>query len=480
MKKRVCENCRFFQEAGVAKSGWCNNPLRKESSDVKLVVRRNELACRNGWAQDLFRARTDESEAADIVLHDTVSLRPLPPVSPEEMSFLVNSQRDKPSEAEPPPVLPAVDVVVGEAPSTKPASERVSLLTHDPRSAILKARERYRARMSAELRRGEGGRAADDRPVDTSGSLAPVPPVRSSAPTAPLPSMRQPRAAEVPPVRLSEVPRDFPTMTSFPEDEARFSSIPEPVEGIVLPRAAANTSERIETAASGFGDDLVEDEIELSSATTTASDPPAVPSRRRGGDTDLRRRPQRDVAPVERDAVDKMPPQEADAGDLVRAERPERRRFDFGRRRREDRRVVAAEFEQIDPEPPGMEERWPGEATVRPAIDEFVDDVNPIIEIAPSVPRMCKTCRDFRPADSGERGWCTNKWAFSHRRMVDADELPCETSVGCWWLPHDDVWLATADVSAHGQPTPLVDHWLAHKVGSTTADTGDRRRRQRS
>src|SRR5262245_18791885 len=98
LKKRVCENCRFFQEAGVAKSGWCNNPQRKESSDVKLVVRRNELACRNGWAQDLFSARTDDPEAADIVLHDTVSLRPLPPASVEELTLLVNPQREKPSE----------------------------------------------------------------------------------------------------------------------------------------------------------------------------------------------------------------------------------------------------------------------------------------------------------------------------------------------------------------------------------------------
>ena len=37
LKKRVCENCRFFQEAGFAKNGWCNNPQRKETSDVKLL-----------------------------------------------------------------------------------------------------------------------------------------------------------------------------------------------------------------------------------------------------------------------------------------------------------------------------------------------------------------------------------------------------------------------------------------------------------
>src|SRR5690606_6004905 len=79
------------------------------------------------------------------------------------------------------------------------------------------------------------------------------------------------------------------------------------------------------------------------------------------------------------------------------------------------------------------------------------------------IPRMCKTCRDFRPAESGDRGWCTNKWAFNHRRMVDADELPCETSIGGWWLPHDDTWLSALDVSAHSQPTPFFDQWIAQR-----------------
>jgi hypothetical protein len=96
-------------------------------------------------------------------------------------------------------------------------------------------------------------------------------------------------------------------------------------------------------------------------------------------------------------------------------------------------------------------------------IDDDFDVGDTEVHIAPGVPRMCKTCRDFRPADSGERGWCTNSWAFTHRRMVDADELPCESSLGCWWLPHDEIWLATADAAAHSQPTPLVDQWLGRR-----------------
>ncbi|MDQ3513185.1 MAG: hypothetical protein M3462_05885 [Chloroflexota bacterium] len=82
-----------------------------------------------------------------------------------------------------------------------------------------------------------------------------------------------------------------------------------------------------------------------------------------------------------------------------------------------------------------------------------------------SVPRTCATCRDFRPAESGERGWCTNTHAFTHRRMVAADERPCESIIGSWWLPHDMVWLGTDDIQAHGLPTPLVDTHLTASGG---------------
>jgi hypothetical protein len=62
--------------------------------------------------------------------------------------------------------------------------------------------------------------------------------------------------------------------------------------------------------------------------------------------------------------------------------------------------------------------------------------------LAPELPRICRTCRDFRPAEGGDRGWCANEWAFSHRRVVGAaDEVPCESTLGHWWLPVDEIWL---------------------------------------
>ncbi|CAA9545386.1 MAG: hypothetical protein AVDCRST_MAG70-465 [uncultured Thermomicrobiales bacterium] len=97
-------------------------------------------------------------------------------------------------------------------------------------------------------------------------------------------------------------------------------------------------------------------------------------------------------------------------------------------------------------------------------------------EIA-AVPRMCATCRDFRPAESGERGWCTNTHAFTHRRMVTAEEQPCESIIGSWWLPHDMVWLGTDDIQAHGLPTPLVDAHLSDERDDRTGDRVGRLRR---
>jgi hypothetical protein len=83
--------------------------------------------------------------------------------------------------------------------------------------------------------------------------------------------------------------------------------------------------------------------------------------------------------------------------------------------------------------------------------------------LAPELPRICRTCRDFRPAEGGDRGWCANEWAFSHRRVVGAaDEVPCESTLGHWWLPVDEIWLNLIDVADHGQATPLLDAWLPH------------------
>jgi hypothetical protein len=125
-----------------------------------------------------------------------------------------------------------------------------------------------------------------------------------------------------------------------------------------------------------------------------------------------------------------------------------------------ERRTSAGHIEQAGmsaPGIPGFEEV--GSANARA---EFAE-----IEALPDwyradLPRICRTCRDYRPSTEGQRGWCANSWAFTHRRLVLEDDLaPCQSAIGDWWLPVDDVWLVAADVSSHGRATPLLDRLTA-------------------
>jgi len=81
------------------------------------------------------------------------------------------------------------------------------------------------------------------------------------------------------------------------------------------------------------------------------------------------------------------------------------------------------------------------------------DVLDMTLQLAPDLPRSCRTCRDFRPSETGDRGWCTNSWAFKHSQMVEADDLACQSTIGCWWLPYDEVWLPEARETS---PTPRV------------------------
>jgi hypothetical protein len=125
-----------------------------------------------------------------------------------------------------------------------------------------------------------------------------------------------------------------------------------------------------------------------------------------------------------------------------------------------------------------------------PLREADIEAWSPVTEVAhanmrgpwPNITRCCQTCRDFRPAGNGQRGWCNNQWAFKHRRMVDADDRPCETSIGHWWVPGDEAWQGEFDVSALGQPTPLMDRWFGRSAGTETAAEApvERRRRKAS
>ncbi len=50
-RPRQCGTCRFYQPSPIEGAGWCRNLLRVGKDDL-VLVRRWELACRNGWGKD--------------------------------------------------------------------------------------------------------------------------------------------------------------------------------------------------------------------------------------------------------------------------------------------------------------------------------------------------------------------------------------------------------------------------------------------
>ena len=54
--QRKCGTCKYFEEGGIASSGWCRHPDRQELEHM-VLVRKTELACRQGWDHDLWEPR---------------------------------------------------------------------------------------------------------------------------------------------------------------------------------------------------------------------------------------------------------------------------------------------------------------------------------------------------------------------------------------------------------------------------------------
>ena len=123
---------------------------------------------------------------------------------------------------------------------------------------------------------------------------------------------------------------------------------------------------------------------------------------------------------------------------------------------------------EAEPPVPDIAESQEPRATAAPEVEAPpAEDEQPASEpsaltgtSAATLPRCCRTCRDFRPAETGDRGWCNNRYAFEHPQMVQADDLACESTIGTWWVPADDWWLQRADIAHHARPTPIVDEYL--------------------
>jgi hypothetical protein len=459
------------------------------------MVRRGELACRDGWSRDLWAPAGDNVAAAPIP--EPLLTSPVTPVSAAEMTQLVSARYVTLESTNKNSTQAPVDVVVGESPAPPMMEDRATLLSHDTRAAIDAARKRHLANLQgADADQASESQAPLNRSGDYSNMRSPFAATNQTAPKADVPSRPvMPRfAPEPPPVSRDEIPRDSAGIVSFKGDEEHFSSVPEVVEGVRLPRR--EDANRISLVAG----ESFEHDIEI--APTRVKSSRLWPADREEQKLDVAAFPTEIVSepepepqpePIlvengldeawnlnaeqeyyETEPYEEPVPQRRRWQPSFRFERPTRQRVyeEPVAEWEEDYNDEYVEDRVVEPYPVEPNYDYPDPAF---AWQEQDDRIDMTIEASPTVPRMCRTCRDFRPADNGGRGWCTNKWAFSHRRMVDADELPCETSLGCWWLPHDEVWLSEADAVAHTEPTPLVDHWLGRRE-RVSAASGTRRR----
>jgi hypothetical protein len=383
-----CGTCRYFEEAGLAGSGWCHHPERKTSNDLLIMVRRNELACRDEWEHSLWEsAAAAPSGPGEPTFGRPPSLGPLPPTTANNLHALLNRAAGSGDASEGEDVLLSEARIVSE-----PMAPREAPVRHhpsggfDPRSAIFRARETYRERARAKIA-----------------------------------AARQSSSIEAQIETRSEAAQDARNET------------PEPV------------------TVGGLTDDALPDDGD---SRDTARDAVAADDWRTGRGAAARGAGTSDgaLSPV-----------------LTAAESQWSEEFE------------ASASQPLEPEPePGWLALEPDEALVCAVEPDAMEEVAvertlalpaplPLHELPPwfrtDLPRECRTCRDYRPAADGHRGWCANAWAFTHSRLVQADEVtPCLSAIGDWWVAVDDVWLVAADVSAHGRATPLLDQLVAQDL----------------
>lgn len=519
MNRHRCATCRFYQEARLASSGWCHHPQRKVTSDLMIMVRKHELACRDEWAHDLWEPRSDAGSLTAIPLSDPFPDRKMPPATELEIAALVDAERTRQADSgSREPALPATDVILSElapeplgyvprqdmdprwmAHTSQPGGQSAPatpVTETGPRSAIIKAREAYRERS-----RQQAARAAESARLERRADLASNDHASSDAAplTAAITHVDASHLTEVVASQIPVLPTHQPDPWFQPDRELPRGRT---TGDDVVPRssAASDTDLRAanDSAAEPYG---AAQQPDNDQPEADAGTEPLHVHRRDHFDGQPLREPHVTSSRSAR-STDEWTPDTTTPTDLNwQDERSWLVSDDDGPTPAERASIAPIPFDSpaaarsigngvdhnnIDslPAPPlpldsnsavsgdnrqsdlheGLEladESWLN-------VDVVADNDNePFLyrladqELSAHLPRLCQTCRDYRPAEAGDRGWCANPWAFSHRRMVDADEVtPCEGTLGNWWLPVDEVWSEAADVSSHGQPTPLLDAWL--------------------
>lgn len=329
-----------------------------------IMVRRNELACRDEWSRSLWAAVDPVQDAEELTFQRPTFLGPLPPAADDDLRALARADRAASSSPVGEDVLLSEARIVSEHHEPpKPISPMTE--SFDPRTAVFRARERYRDRNRAKETAARKSGAATPIVVGSAGGEDPA---------------------------------------EFRGDD--WSQSADRHEADLAPERPA-ADQRPESSPKAITPAFAQE----------GSDSRTLPG-----------------------ASDRVPP--AVTGHEI-AVRPE---LEWTLER------LLAEGGEPDPESPSLEP----ELTLGSLRD--LDEKNLPAWFRTDLPHICRTCRDYRPAADGRRGWCANSWAFTHRRMVHEDDAaPCDSSIGDWWVAVDDVWLVAADVSSHSRATPLLD-----------------------
>lgn len=430
-----------------------------------VLVRKTEIGCRNGWAQDLWEPAPGLSGDADGASDHIPDPSQIPTSLPGGLAV----DRDQPPAASGEMFTDKLTSITIAGPRSTPTSETPD--SDQPpapidRSDVRAARRRRVEQLERDRQQQQRDRSDEARKLlDASADAKPAP-VRSvtdagrgvrpsqsqnlgarpNRPTTPSANPQPPGAAPATPLRATITER----------------APLRPMAEIQPPRPPAGGASR--DASVSFG-------ASPSSFRDTRGPGPVKSSERQiakqPASSDALLRWETDPLPVaEVQAQLHLQPSRSEQRSNVPASPPARSR-------------VSAS--QPEPEPP-IGERDPGwmvwagqieDGRPRdPVLDQPSQPAEQPLESLPAamtvdpidsasgtrkMPQCCATCRDFRPVGDGASGWCANPHAFSTKRMVESSDLACRSSVGSWWLPNDEVWLDHADTTHHSRPTPLLD-----------------------
>lgn len=131
-------------------NGWCTHPDRQVSSDVRILVRKAELACRNAWGSDLWEPANAEDAPAAQSANPTPSQMPSTPVAvsyDDEVTSVVASDEHKRRRAQlDDEVVDQSVYKLSDDDYDAEQDERRNLFYRDSRSAIERARQRHMSR----------------------------------------------------------------------------------------------------------------------------------------------------------------------------------------------------------------------------------------------------------------------------------------------------------------------------------------------